>query len=212
MYGELPVTAAESFEGHLASCSDCADEFAGIALARYSVYEWNREEFEHLATPVISIDYTPSRGRFAAWKEFFGPVPGFAYGAVGVLSLAAFFGIAFFSTSDTAADFFVSTDGTGASQAHVAAVETLPEAADLTAAVPGPEEDAATADTRIEPETATPVRVRYSTPKRATTTSRRSVVPSADVIEAQAPRLNEFEDDALDGLRLADLVAELDSE
>ena len=45
------------FESHLAECSACTDEFAAVSLARFSVYEWHKEEFVPMPTPQIVIPY-----------------------------------------------------------------------------------------------------------------------------------------------------------
>jgi hypothetical protein len=57
MYGELGASEQSAVESHLLDCTPCTDEFAEIAHARYSVYEWHAEEFVPLRTPEISIPY-----------------------------------------------------------------------------------------------------------------------------------------------------------
>jgi len=61
MYNEMAVAERFKFETHLADCSVCTDEFALISEARFSVFEWQKEEFSHLATPNIVIPYEPKR-------------------------------------------------------------------------------------------------------------------------------------------------------
>jgi hypothetical protein len=58
LYSE-EMTDAESvpLEEHLAGCSTCTYEFAALAEARLSAYEWNRDEFAHLATPQVVITH-----------------------------------------------------------------------------------------------------------------------------------------------------------
>lgn len=55
MYGEIDSVECGSFETHLAECTRCTDDFAAISNARFSVFEWRKQEFDRLATPIISI-------------------------------------------------------------------------------------------------------------------------------------------------------------
>ncbi|MFN0140508.1 MAG: hypothetical protein ACKVQW_10550 [Pyrinomonadaceae bacterium] len=55
MYGEIDSPERDEFETHLAKCMTCTDDFAAISNARFSVFEWRKEEFDALATPNIVI-------------------------------------------------------------------------------------------------------------------------------------------------------------
>src|SRR4051794_13141264 len=57
MYDELASAERERFEEHLPDCVACTDEFAVIAHARFSVYEWQKLEFADMPTPHIVIPY-----------------------------------------------------------------------------------------------------------------------------------------------------------
>jgi hypothetical protein len=57
IYDEIGATDRTNFERHLADCAVCTDEFAAISNARFSVFEWRREEFAHLSTPKIVIPF-----------------------------------------------------------------------------------------------------------------------------------------------------------
>ncbi len=57
IYDEIGSAERMKFETHLAGCSVCTDEFAAISNARFSVFEWRREEFADLQTPEIVIPY-----------------------------------------------------------------------------------------------------------------------------------------------------------
>jgi hypothetical protein len=57
IYGELNPADGPAFEEHLLDCSGCAAEFADISLSRLGVYEWHRDEFVPLATPHFEIPY-----------------------------------------------------------------------------------------------------------------------------------------------------------
>ncbi len=57
IYDEIGEADRTKFETHLRGCHECTNEFAGISNARFSVYEWRREEFTDLPTPEIVIPY-----------------------------------------------------------------------------------------------------------------------------------------------------------
>lgn len=77
MYDELGAADRTRFETHLVDCTSCTDEFAAVSLSRFSVFEWQKEEFAHLATPDIVIPYeagtvaVESGGWFAGFAEIF---------------------------------------------------------------------------------------------------------------------------------------------
>lgn len=91
IYDELAAPERAKFERHLAGCSTCTDEFAGISNARFSVFEWQREEFAPLVTPEIVIPYerpvkavvsTENEGWFAGLRSSLFGLPGLAGAAV----------------------------------------------------------------------------------------------------------------------------------
>ena len=57
IYDEIHSSQRGKFESHLAGCTVCTDEFAGISNARFSIFEWRKVEFAHLPTPKIAIPY-----------------------------------------------------------------------------------------------------------------------------------------------------------
>ncbi|MEQ1924176.1 MAG: hypothetical protein ABL952_16870, partial [Pyrinomonadaceae bacterium] len=72
MYDEIGEPERTKFEEHLLDCTVCTDEFAGISNARFSVFEWRKEEFAHLPTPNIVIPYgdpAPAIGFFAGLRD-----------------------------------------------------------------------------------------------------------------------------------------------
>lgn len=77
MYDELGAGERTQFETHLVDCGSCMDEFAAVSLARFSVFEWQKEEFAPLATPEIVIPYESRKvvaekaGWFAGLNEIF---------------------------------------------------------------------------------------------------------------------------------------------
>jgi len=64
LYAEMSGAKRDAFENHLVDCAACIDEFAEMSHARYSVYEWQREEFAPLATPRFKIPYDSERQGF----------------------------------------------------------------------------------------------------------------------------------------------------
>ena len=61
IYDEIGQAERRKFESHLVGCMACTDEFAGISNARFSVFEWRKEEFAHLSTPEIVIPYAAKK-------------------------------------------------------------------------------------------------------------------------------------------------------
>ncbi|MEP6787523.1 MAG: zf-HC2 domain-containing protein [Acidobacteriota bacterium] len=57
MYDEIHGAERLQFETHLAGCTECTDDFATVSNARFSMFEWRKEEFAHLPTPEIVIPY-----------------------------------------------------------------------------------------------------------------------------------------------------------
>jgi len=71
MYDELAAIDREKFETHLINCTACTDEFAAIADAGYSVFDWRKREFAALETPAIVIPYDrPIAHQFGAFATF----------------------------------------------------------------------------------------------------------------------------------------------
>ncbi len=73
LYGESSEAERDRFETHMADCTPCTDEFAGLSFSRYSVFEWQKEEFAPMPTPQIVIPYAAKQigsvGFFAGLRE-----------------------------------------------------------------------------------------------------------------------------------------------
>ncbi len=76
IYDESSVAERRDFESHLLECSSCTYEFASISSARYSVFEWHKEEFADLATPQIVIPYAPKKPKVIEENESIGFLDG----------------------------------------------------------------------------------------------------------------------------------------
>lgn len=84
IYDEIGGAERLEFETHLAGCTPCTDEFAEISHARFSVFEWRKEEFAHLSTPDIVIPYI-AKARVVEENESVG----FLAGLRGLLGIAS---------------------------------------------------------------------------------------------------------------------------
>ena len=68
IYDELPAAGRHSFESHLLNCSSCTAEFAELSMSRLGVYEWNRDEFAPLETPQFVIPYSKPEPAYS-WMD-----------------------------------------------------------------------------------------------------------------------------------------------
>lgn len=103
LYREMPDSERNVFETHLTQCYSCTDEFAGISVARYSVYEWKKLEFATIATPRIVIPYeTANSEARASWFDKLREAVSFAHGrqiaGVGLAAIAVISGVVMFGS------------------------------------------------------------------------------------------------------------------
>jgi hypothetical protein len=75
IYNEIEPDDRLKFEQHLAGCMSCTDEFAAVADARYSVFEWHKVEFADLPTPRFAIPSVPETRA----------IPGFVLTLIGIV-------------------------------------------------------------------------------------------------------------------------------
>ena len=216
LYDELNAAESEAFEKHLAECERCTSEFAELSFARLGVYEWHRDEFANMATPHFTIPYEAAaeevswlhtlRGYWAA-NRYWG-----AAGGTFALFAVVFGAVMITSTMSRDAEVNIVTnerDGNSA-QPKSAVLPNVPQAAqamESPAVVPGPSREGEPEFVRagVKPKTVNngtkrPVR-------NADPVLRRSVPTQA----RKAPRLNDFEDEVDNTLRLGDLLADVDS-
>lgn len=213
IYNELPSAERLAFEDHLLDCTACTDEFATIADSRYAVYEWQKLEFEPMETPNFVIPYAERKVFWLdAIKSMFVTGPRLAT-AGGFGLLIAALGLAVIISSDRSTEI-VSIDSIEVTDTF--SVPAAPTDEEIVATVSKPvEPNVGDNDNVIRPEF---LAVTKQTPKveqkRKTRVVRRSNLRPRNIetdIQAKAPRLNDFEDFSDDSLRLADLVAEVDS-
>ncbi|MBK7935455.1 MAG: zf-HC2 domain-containing protein [Acidobacteria bacterium] len=93
LYGESSDAERERFETHMADCLPCTDEFAELSFSRYSVFEWQKEEFAPLKTPRIVIPYEERSeaviGSFAGFRQLLAFNWSTAVGAAAAIAIIA---------------------------------------------------------------------------------------------------------------------------
>lgn len=214
LYDEMATKQRVRFESHLQECSVCTDEFAELSLSRLEVYEWNRDEFAAIPTPVIAIPHETIE--HVPWfKSWFGPI-------LSAPKLAAFGTLA----SVVLAFVLVGSDLSDNSEA-VSEVKTIdaPYLIEENSAPSSLAEVRQLAETR-SPKSLDTKHDTQSEPKQALkpVASVRKVNPHEPIKATRpggeaknmpkaappdAPRLTNFEDEADNTLRLADLVADV---
>lgn len=212
MYDELGAAERTQFETHLKNCGSCTDEFAAVSLSRFSVFEWQKEEFAQIATPEIVIPYEArkvgivSGGWFAGFSEIFA----FARSPLAIgTAFAVVLGIGFIGFN------FVGT-GTNEIASNIAVPPVVieqkiesPMVVDLPVSIVDEDSIAAV---EVRPVMAGSRQVR---PKVA-----RQISPSRPVVEdrslpnptrqaRRAPVLNDLGEDDEDSLRLSDMFDEI---
>lgn len=219
MYDEIHGAERERFETHLAGCTECTDDFAAVSNSRFSVFEWQKEEFAHLPTPQIIIPYAPKKavpeagpvGIFAGIKAW-ASLAGFPVTAIAALLITVGLGFA-------AMQYFADGGQQVAFNGNVPAVE-LPngEPANGSSVNSKPvlhERPAVAVNTKLKDQSSDhdihPVRViavRRNRLERQMTAN--NVIPVQDSAAkiSKAPALSKFDEDDDKSLRLADLFDE----
>ncbi len=208
LYDELNPVERSLCETHLADCDTCTDEFAELSFARLDVYEWHRDEFTVMETPRFVIPYAEAK---ASWMDsvraFFALHGRLAVGGAFAL-VAVVFGAVFIASMNRNVD-----------------VASLPKTENIAAnkvkpvnppVVPTPANDKVTSDpTKSEGD---PSVIKVSTagknPVPTKAVIRRPVkTPQRSINQPvkNAPRLNDFEDEDDNTLRLGDLLADVDT-
>lgn len=213
VYSELPSSARVAFENHLLNCSDCTDEFAVVSVSRLGIYEWHRDDFLPLETPVFEIPYArpvvasePSIGWLDALRGLFSPARlAVTGGAFAVLAIA--FGAIYVSLPPngsliTDANKKVSSVSIPENPAPSAVKPQFAEKKD-------PEvNDVGTIQASSKPSQRTTRPVQAKLTKR---NSDRQIQAKASQ-PAMVPRLGTYVETEDKSLRLADLVADIDTD
>lgn len=217
IYDESSQAARLRFEEHLSDCTRCTDEFACIADARFSVFEWHKEEFMPLATPRIVIPYATAHIAYAADNGVFA----FLRGLLTVPRLATAMAVVLFAAG---LGLFVSRYGDDREIAVVAPLSnTIRPASSITsgpptdnslvrpAAVQEAKRDSDVQDDQPQPQTDHVERATVQGRKASrpmTASIKRSPGREANPNSAKlrkAPVLNSFEESDDRSLRLSDL-------
>lgn len=219
LYGESTEAERERFETHMADCSPCTDEFAELSFSRYSVFEWQKEEFAPMPTPQIVIPYAAkhveSAGFMAGLREFLGLNWASALGAAAALAIIAGLG-------------FVAVNYFGGSQPQIAAVDetntnvqVVKPVSPQIIATTRPKDEVVAKTPKVEPERSIqPVRASTNVrrPKRALTANSNSPkLVNNDAVNIaprqirRSPSLTADADDDDKSLRLTDLFETVDT-
>lgn len=239
LYGEIGGERKKVFSNHLINCSDCADEVAEFSGIRFSIKDWKSSEFDKLATPNIQIPYqipvvAVSNKTLVSWVDsvrgFFKLSPVLS-GAMAVLLLGLMVGLGFLILDKKEIQFVAETNSkntidlnpslspdksVGIGEKNVA--ESRETNANKDSA------EILKAENKIADKEMKPVEARKIESKQKVEAIKTNVkTPVQNVISnndkdakvtqtKKKPRLNELpEETEDDGLRLADLFAELDT-
>ena len=218
IYGELPVSRRATIEDHLLTCSDCVERFATVSESRLGVYEWHRDEFLPLTTPIFEIHYErpivrsePAFGWLDALRGLITPARlATAGGAFAVLAIAFWATYVFVTPSDQLA-------ANVNSRVQPVIEPVLP--ASTVESAKGPQ--------NVEPNGTVAREIKLERSDSTGTTQvvqrvRARVAPKISVRQNQtqaqaprpvrAPRLGTYDEAEDTSLRLVDLVADIDTD
>ncbi|MBK8303380.1 MAG: hypothetical protein WBC19_04435 [Pyrinomonadaceae bacterium] len=214
MYDEIGDSERSKFEQHLLDCTACTDEFAGISNARFSMFEWRKEEFAHLPTPNIVIPYhekVEAVGFFAGLRDLLtlSGWPAAATVAAGlIVSIGLGFGLMNYLGGDQE---MASNASTNVAVPPVVSPDDRVQSTDPArnenenVVVRNPD------DRQIRPLRASSNAYRPRNERAVTTVSQRpnnAVVRNPSATTAKAPALTNYDDTDDKSLRLSDLFDE----
>jgi hypothetical protein len=210
LYDELKAAERESFETHLADCGTCTDEFAELSFARLDVYEWHRDEFAAMETPHFAIPYAEAK---VSWldgvRAFFTLHGRLAVGGAFAL-VAVVFGAVFISSMNRNDDV-ASVPKTE----NIASNKIKPINPSV---VPTPANEMLKATNDPPKSESDPSVIKVSTAGKSPAPTKAVIrrplkTPQRNVNQPvkNAPRLNDFEDEDDNTLRLGYLLADIDT-
>jgi hypothetical protein len=214
LYNEIGDGERAKFETHIASCGTCTDEFAAVSNARFSVFEWRKEQFDSLATPHIVIPELAKQTKAdiseSGWLAALAGLLSFARSPMAVATaLLVCIGVGFIVLT-----YFRSSESLIASNKIDVPVVKNTELENAKPVIDPIVETETPTDQPIEP-------TRISTPQKSTpayktvpaTEAKRAVnndVKRTRMTQtAQKPALNDFREEADNSLRLTDLFDEI---
>ncbi len=220
LYDEMNPDDRAAFETHLAGCGGCTDEFADLSFARLDVYEWHRDEFAGMETPRIVIPYADTEASVSwldGFRTFFASHGRLAVS--GAFALIAVVFAAMFVSSLNKTDETVLTLRPEIPAINVPPVEpALKPAAERTGDKLSKPDSILSENLRQDAE---PQIIRAAARKNLKSTntvdqrqiniSKRSAKQPVQAQRGKAPRLNDFEEEDDNTLRLGDLLADVDT-
>jgi anti-sigma factor RsiW len=219
LYDESTEPERQTFEAHLVVCVACTDEFASIANARFSLFEWRKEEFAPLVTPEIVIPYQTRDqavvdevyGLFGGLRGIFS-MPRFAFSAATIFALLGFgFVGASYLGDRQIADVILLEENASppAMQPELAVADAPAMVGPASATSNRVTEPKRTMESKPEPVRTADKRLRISRSFVAVTKKPVGGETGTDPTQQRkAPVLNNFEDSDDKSLRLADLFAD----
>jgi hypothetical protein len=205
IYRELDAADRDGFELHLESCGRCVDELAELSYGHLAVYEWNRDDFVPLPTPLFA---NPAARQASIWTTIANGFrtalsPQFAAAALAALVLASLTAVWIYTGS--------------------AAPDTSDLVLDASPPAVAPVAEAVRREViDIQPQSETPLALKNASTRVRVQPARRAASRTAAVTErrdapargtepSRALRLNDFPDEDDTTLRLGDLFADADT-
>ncbi|MGQ0542340.1 MAG: zf-HC2 domain-containing protein [Blastocatellia bacterium] len=225
LYNEMAEVDRSDFEEHLLGCTPCTDAFAEISDARYSVYEWQKIEFAPMATPHIVIPFEQKEtvtkvSWFDSLRAVFSPRYAFASGAFALLLML--FSLVYLVPRGGQID----SDRVGLDNSNIIPTPAIKPSVIVQSSNQSKSEVVENKTPETQGLNISTVRV--TVPKSDSGTSAVPVAVSANPPSAKAPekgnaavrnlkppttapKLNDFDDDEDDSLRLADMLDDIDT-
>lgn len=234
IYGEMNDSRKNAFQIHLNKCAECADEIRDFSEIKFSIQDWKASEFDRMATPKIEIPYRKTNEVIIAnekvslmdsFKSYFRFSPAISWTA-GFAVLVFVFAATFFVLKDDEHQM-IAENNTKANLSPTPKVITQSSPDVVSNPTPEKTENSnppVDVDDK-ESEKQKIVRANTKPSSEQKTTSIKTIEKKSPVVEninntkdqkavqtKKKPRLNDLpEEDEDDGLRLADMFAELDT-
>jgi anti-sigma factor RsiW len=220
IYREMSTADARRFESHLQGCSECVAELAALSEPHLAVYEWRTGEFDHLSLPLINVQYerpVVDKVREHSVSQFFKSRSlvlklGLGFAALVMVGFAILFGLGTQNPADvadshqspakqikgeTSAPVVVQPDGPAVSKSTTASDSSSSEIA-------------ATSRRVASPSHSLPTHQRKASSPSFKTELASTSEPRSKPKQKQL-RLNNFEEEDDNSLRLAELFEEVGS-
>lgn len=236
IYDEIGVKEKFAFEAHLANCATCPEELADFMEIRFSVTDWKQNEFAPLATPVIEIPFEKEQVREIAavqssWlsnlRAIFTLSPSFATASAAMAALVICAGLVFVVIKYSGNVEVAAVENTNKTKPSVSpTMEVLPnKSAEKIIAdnekttdkvIVNPPKAQNNETTVVKFVERKPKNVAQNSENRPINTmvnkfNRPNVRKNSPANNRQLPRLNNFDEDEDDSLRLAELFEDIET-